>query len=88
MRATNKITKDTRQNGSGWQVRDFKGWWQAREFSDGKPSRWQFEVPWFSSDDAHCSVLRADGTLQEVRIDAANRIYIDGRWYDSRHWHH
>jgi hypothetical protein len=68
------------------------GFVQHREHSpEGNHGPWQFHIAWF---DTHgtgasgtCSVLTETG-YASVPIDEHNRIKINGRWHDRRHWDH
>ena len=72
-----------------WQVRNFHGYQQSRE---GGAGRWRFYVSGFGRvfDGAHveCSVLRIDGSLDVVPIDAQGRITVLGHPYGPTNWDH
>jgi len=68
------------------------GFIQHREIHpDGSRGPWQFYVSSFDSSPpgqpGMCDVRTSTG-LREVPIDAENRIKVNGRWYDRRHWDH
>lgn len=69
--------------------KDFHGFAQFRE-AENCP--WRFYVSGFDStsggEDGQCAVLRTDGSLEWVPIDADNRISIHGRKYGHQHWDH
>lgn len=69
--------------------RDFHGFAQFRE-DENDP--WRFYVSGFDStscgEAGECAVLRTDGGLEWVPIDAENRISINGRKYGRQHWDH
>ncbi|CAN7751850.1 hypothetical protein LJR066_006708 [Acidovorax sp. LjRoot66] len=77
------------RNAGEWQVRNFRGFQQARE---GRSGRWRFYVcgfvPTSSGVAGSCTVLRADGTKESVKIDARDRILVAGQWYGRGHWNH
>ena len=77
--------------GNGFQNRDFHGFFQAREWVNGEPGRWCFDVTSFTglgqgADEAQ--LLMWDGTTTSVPISGKNAILVRGHWYDRRHWTH
>lgn len=69
--------------------RNFRGYAQYRE---DEFSPWQFYVcgfdSTFSGENGRCSILKYDGTEEDVPIDAADRITVKGKKYDRRNWNH
>ena len=69
--------------------KDFHGFAQFREDEN---SPWKFYVSGFDStscgEEGKCAVLRTDGGLEWVSIDAENRISIHGRKYGHQYWNH
>lgn len=82
---------DPPTGGTGWQLRDFHGYCQAREWVNGEPGDWQFDVTGFYTDggeDGECCVLMWDGSEKDVPITSRATILIRGRYYGRRYWSH
>lgn len=77
---------------SNVQCRSLNGWFQWRYNGE---SFWQYQVSVFSGPaegegTAHVFRVSPERTLytEPCRIDARNRILIDGKWIGRRRWDH
>lgn len=78
-------------DGIGWQLQDFHGYCRSREWVNGEPGEWQFNVTGFytiGEEDGECAVLMWNGTERDVPITSRNTILIRGRYYGRRFWNH
>ena len=88
-------TIDRKKHGATWtvgnrQMRNFRGFLQSREFND---ENWQFQIPWFSTDNITCSVYVIDdaGEIKAqagIPIDYQARITIHDKKYGRQFWDH
>lgn len=73
-----------------FETRDLKGYFQSREVVriGNKTIRhnWRFYICGFDGDTA--TILCHNKTTERVPIDANNRIFVAGKWFDSRFWDH
>jgi len=56
---------------------------------NGGKEKWQFHVVGFSylGNDNMCSVMTETGKTG-VPINERDQIFINGLWYDRKHWNH
>lgn len=76
-------------SGSGWQVRNWCGYFQHREWVEGSPGPWCIYVTGFSGPDCETAHVQLwpEGTRAH-RMTKGDSLVIDGQYFGRDRWDH